>query len=74
MRDYLVERWKDTQMHFHAKDPKRVYYLSMEYLMGRTLQVSDAPTPNGAISTSHAARARRTPRLVSASATIFAKR
>jgi starch phosphorylase len=38
VRDHLVERWKDTQMHFHAKDPKRVYYLSMEYLMGRTLQ------------------------------------
>ncbi len=37
-RDYLVERWKDTQMHFHVKDPKRVYYLSLEYLMGRTLQ------------------------------------
>eukprot|EP00019_Armaparvus_languidus_P004919 CAMPEP_0168590226 /NCGR_PEP_ID=MMETSP0420-20121227/6448_1 /TAXON_ID=498008 /ORGANISM="Pessonella sp." /LENGTH=930 /DNA_ID=CAMNT_0008625857 /DNA_START=18 /DNA_END=2810 /DNA_ORIENTATION=- len=38
VRDYLVERWKDTQMYFHNKDPKRVYYLSMEYLMGRSLQ------------------------------------
>jgi starch phosphorylase len=34
----MVERWKDTQMHFFSQDPKRVYYLSMEYLMGRTLQ------------------------------------
>eukprot|EP00958_Prasinococcus_capsulatus_P024188 scaffold3743_cov389-Prasinococcus_capsulatus_cf.AAC.15 len=37
MRDRLIERWNDTHQHFNNEDPKRVYYLSMEFLMGRTL-------------------------------------
>ncbi|MDT8406671.1 MAG: glycogen/starch/alpha-glucan phosphorylase [Methylococcales bacterium] len=35
--DRLVERWKKTYNHYREHDVKRAYYLSMEYLMGRTL-------------------------------------
>ncbi|EFA85934.1 glycogen phosphorylase 1 [Heterostelium album PN500] len=38
VRDRLIERWNETQQYYTEKDPKRVYYLSMEFLMGRTLQ------------------------------------
>jgi glycogen phosphorylase len=37
VRDMLVERWLDTQQSYYINDSKRVYYLSMEFLMGRTL-------------------------------------
>src|SRR5512138_1705085 len=37
IRDRMVEHWLDTQQAYHNADPKRVYYLSMEFLMGRTL-------------------------------------
>jgi starch phosphorylase len=37
VRDRLVERWIRTQDAYYAQDAKRVYYLSLEYLMGRTL-------------------------------------
>ena len=37
MRDRLIESWNDTQQYFREQDPKRVYYLSMEFLMGRSL-------------------------------------
>ena len=37
VRDRLVERWIRTQDTYYEQDPKRVYYLSLEYLMGRTL-------------------------------------
>lgn len=35
--DNLCSRWIRTQQHYHNKDPKRVYYLSLEFYMGRTL-------------------------------------
>lgn len=38
VKDHLVSRWIRTQQHYYDKDPKRVYYLSLEYYMGRTLQ------------------------------------
>uniref|UniRef100_A0AAR2LRQ7 Alpha-1,4 glucan phosphorylase n=1 Tax=Pygocentrus nattereri TaxID=42514 RepID=A0AAR2LRQ7_PYGNA len=38
VRDHLVGRWIRTQQHYYEKDPKRVYYLSLEFYMGRTLQ------------------------------------
>ncbi|XP_015257509.1 PREDICTED: glycogen phosphorylase, muscle form-like [Cyprinodon variegatus] len=38
VRDHLVGRWIRTQQHYYDKDPKRVYYLSLEFYMGRTLQ------------------------------------
>ncbi|KAL4434815.1 hypothetical protein ABPG77_005342 [Micractinium sp. CCAP 211/92] len=37
VRDRLIEEWNDTQTYFKEMDPKRVYYLSMEFLMGRSL-------------------------------------
>ncbi|RNC69887.1 MAG: glycogen/starch/alpha-glucan phosphorylase [Desulfuromonadales bacterium] len=40
VRDRMVERWLDTQQAYYNQDPKRVYYVSMEFLMGRTLENS----------------------------------
>ncbi|CAF0752197.1 unnamed protein product [Didymodactylos carnosus] len=37
VRDHLVGRWIRTQQYYYEKDPKRIYYLSMEYYMGRSL-------------------------------------
>jgi glycogen phosphorylase len=37
VRDHLVERWLDTQQAYYNSDDKRVYYISMEFLMGRAL-------------------------------------
>jgi len=34
---HLAGRWIRTQQHYYDKDPKRVYYLSLEYYMGRSL-------------------------------------
>lgn len=35
--DRLVERWKNTYNTYRESDCKKAYYLSMEFLMGRTL-------------------------------------
>jgi starch phosphorylase len=37
VRDRLVERWMETMQRYYEQDAKRVYYLSLEFLMGRTL-------------------------------------
>jgi glycogen phosphorylase len=37
VRDRLIERWIRTQQSYYDNDVKRVYYLSMEFLVGRTL-------------------------------------
>jgi starch phosphorylase len=37
-RDRLIERWKDTEIYFNQQDVKRVNYLSLEFLLGRSLQ------------------------------------
>ncbi|MGO9411050.1 MAG: glycogen/starch/alpha-glucan phosphorylase [Spirochaetia bacterium] len=37
VRDRLIERWMTTQQSYYQNDSKRVYYLSLEFLMGRTL-------------------------------------
>ena len=37
VRDLLAERWLDTQQSYYINDAKRVYYISMEFLLGRTL-------------------------------------
>ncbi len=37
VRDRLIERWIETQQTYYNKDAKRVYYLSLEFLIGRTL-------------------------------------
>ncbi len=38
IRDRLIEAWNDTNAYFDQKDPKRVAYMSLEYLMGLALQ------------------------------------
>jgi starch phosphorylase len=37
LRDLLTQRWLRTQETHDTENPKRVYYLSMEFLIGRTL-------------------------------------
>ncbi|MGM0593586.1 MAG: glycogen/starch/alpha-glucan phosphorylase [Pseudomonadota bacterium] len=37
VRDRLTERWMETMRSYYRTDTKRVYYLSMEFLIGRTL-------------------------------------
>ena len=37
LRDLLAQRWLKTQEIYDRANPKRVYYLSMEFLIGRTL-------------------------------------
>ncbi|HLW65520.1 MAG TPA: glycogen/starch/alpha-glucan family phosphorylase, partial [Gemmataceae bacterium] len=37
LRDLLAQRWLMTQETHDRENPKRVYYLSMEFLIGRTL-------------------------------------
>ncbi|MEW5758673.1 MAG: glycogen/starch/alpha-glucan phosphorylase [Candidatus Omnitrophota bacterium] len=37
IRDRLIERWITTQQTYHKKNLKRVYYLSLEFLIGRLL-------------------------------------
>lgn len=37
VRDRLIDRWIKTQETYYEKDVKRVYYLSLEFLIGRTL-------------------------------------
>ena len=37
VRDRLVRRWMKTQRTYQERDPKRVYYLSAEFLLGRFL-------------------------------------
>src|SRR6202453_182794 len=37
VRDVLSQRWVLTEETYENENPKRVYYLSMEYLVGRSL-------------------------------------
>ena len=37
IRDRLIERWIETQQNYYKKKCKRIYYLSLEFLIGRTL-------------------------------------
>jgi len=37
VRDRLLESWNDTNAHFDAQNVKRVNYLSLEFLMGRSM-------------------------------------
>ncbi|MDD5428951.1 MAG: glycogen/starch/alpha-glucan phosphorylase [Candidatus Omnitrophica bacterium] len=37
VRDRIVERWMVTQERYHDENAKRVYYFSMEFLIGRLL-------------------------------------
>ncbi|WVY93404.1 hypothetical protein V8G54_032492 [Vigna mungo] len=40
VRDRLIERWHDTHSYFKRTKPKRLYFLSLEFLMGRSLSNS----------------------------------
>ena len=37
VKDQVIDMWLDTQKTYEKKDPKTVYYMSMEFLMGRAL-------------------------------------
>ena len=37
LRDVISQRWLLTEKTYEEKNPKRVYYLSMEFLLGRSL-------------------------------------
>ncbi len=37
IRDVISQRWLRTEQAYEQKNPKRVYYLSMEFLLGRML-------------------------------------
>jgi glycogen phosphorylase len=38
VRDRLMKRWIQTQQAYYKADSKRVYYLSLEFLMGKALE------------------------------------
>jgi starch phosphorylase len=38
VREHLIEKWLCTQQHHYKMDAKRVYYLSLEFLLGRLLR------------------------------------
>jgi starch phosphorylase len=38
VRDLLSQRWLKTEQTYQEQNPKRVYYVSMEFLIGRTLE------------------------------------
>jgi len=38
IRDRIIERWITTQQKYHSNNVKRVYYLSMEFLLGKMLE------------------------------------
>lgn len=37
LRDRQIQRWRETRERYRDEDPKRVAYLSLEFLMGRAL-------------------------------------
>ncbi|MCR5301496.1 MAG: glycogen/starch/alpha-glucan phosphorylase [Lachnospiraceae bacterium] len=37
VKDTIIDNWLETQKAYEKNDPKTVYYLSMEFLMGRAL-------------------------------------
>ena len=37
IKDQIMDNWIDTQRAYEKQDPKMVYYMSMEFLMGRAL-------------------------------------
>jgi starch phosphorylase len=40
IRDRLMERWMETMRTYYRADAKRVYYLSLEFMIGRTMSNS----------------------------------
>jgi len=42
IRDVLSDRWLDTEQRYEKHNPKRVYYVSLEFLIGRALATTIA--------------------------------
>lgn len=40
LRDYLIDRWNETQEHHRKEKAKKIYYLSMEFLIGQMLKTN----------------------------------
>ena len=38
VRSQMVNKWIETQKRYHENNPRRVYYLSMEYVFGKSLK------------------------------------
>ncbi len=38
VRSQMVDKWIETQKNYHQKNVRRVYYLSMEYVLGKSLR------------------------------------
>ena len=59
VRDVLSQRWLRTEQTYERENPKRVYYLSMEFLIGRSLanNITEPPARSGRASGSPTTRA-----------------
>jgi starch phosphorylase len=57
VRDILSQRWADTDSAYAGQNPKRVYYLSMEFLIGRSLANNLTNLVLGPLAEEFAARA-----------------
>ena len=62
VRDVLSQRWLGTERTYERENPKRVYYLSMEFLIGRSLG-QQCHEPAASIRSSATGRGRARPRL-----------
>ena len=40
VKDTIIENWMKTLKQYEKDDPKIVYYMSMEFLMGRALETT----------------------------------
>ena len=40
VRDRLIEQWNNTQLNIKTNNPKKIFYMSIEFLLGRLLQNS----------------------------------
>ena len=40
IRDRMVERWSKTQQQYYKSDAKRIYYLSLEFLLHKNYQLN----------------------------------
>lgn len=38
VRNHMVDRWIESQKQYHVENARRVYYLSMEYVFGKSLR------------------------------------
>ena len=60
IRDVLSQRWLLTERTYDRENPKRVYYLSMEFLIGRSLANNVTEPDARAVRAPSRCRARRT--------------